>query len=62
MRDRSSMKCRRCGEDMKLVAAIEPLAPERPGVIAFLCQSCGEAKSELIEFEAPPDDTPAAEQ
>jgi len=39
--------CRRCGRGMETVAEIAPFGG-RPGLVAFLCSSCGRTKSSLV--------------
>jgi hypothetical protein len=39
--------CPRCGSNMQQVAEVPPLNGS-PGLLAWLCQECGAADSELI--------------
>src|SRR5262249_22033009 len=44
---RGVLLCRRCGRPMQSVAEIAPMG-RGPGLLAFVCDDCGEAESRLI--------------
>ena len=44
----NQVKCRRCGRTMQKVAEIFPFGRD-PGLLAFICDNCGESTSTLID-------------
>jgi len=40
-------RCRKCGLEMQTVATIEPMWG-KPGLVAFICSSCGGTNSVLV--------------